>query len=83
MIDYVKEDDGWKLCHVNFNPFFRTPYKKGWAEIPLSGTVIPTRVKRPKSMLQLVRKIDVNHLFTCLFLTIIALKVSSLLLYSS
>ena len=39
MIDYVKEDDGWKLWHVNFNPFFRTPYDKGWAEVPVSGTL--------------------------------------------
>lgn len=38
MIDYVKEDGEWKLWHVNFNPLFRTPYDKGWAEVPIAGT---------------------------------------------
>jgi hypothetical protein len=38
MIDYVNEDGEWKLWHVNFNPLFRTPYDKGWVEVPISGT---------------------------------------------
>ncbi|OGO20462.1 MAG: hypothetical protein A2144_00810 [Chloroflexi bacterium RBG_16_50_9] len=39
MVDYVKEDDGWKFWHTIFTPFFRTPYEKGWMEIPAAGTL--------------------------------------------
>jgi len=39
MIDYVKEDGEWKFWHLNFNPFFRTPYDKGWAKVPIGGTL--------------------------------------------
>src|SRR5208283_2814793 len=39
MIDYVKEDGVWKMWHVNFSPFFRTPYHKGWGEMRVSASV--------------------------------------------
>ena len=39
MVDYVKEDDEWKFWHMNFSPFFRTPYDKGWAKVPVEGTL--------------------------------------------
>lgn len=39
MIDYVKEDGGWKMWRVNFTPFFRTPYHKGWGEVPVAASV--------------------------------------------
>lgn len=38
MVDYVKEDGEWKLWHVNFNPLFRTPYDKGWREVPIAAS---------------------------------------------
>ena len=37
--DYCKEDQGWMLWHVNFSPFFRTPYDKGWMKVPVEGTL--------------------------------------------
>jgi hypothetical protein len=39
MIDYIKEDGAWKLWHVIMTPFFRTPYHKGWSEVPISASV--------------------------------------------
>ena len=39
MVDYVKEDGEWKFWHMIFSPFFRTPYDKGWAEVPVAGTL--------------------------------------------
>ena len=39
MVDYVKEDEKWRLWHVNFNPFFRTPYDKGWCEVPIGSSL--------------------------------------------
>jgi len=39
MVDYVKEDGEWKFWHMIFSPFFRTPYDKGWSEVPVSGTL--------------------------------------------
>lgn len=39
MVDYVKEDGKWKFWHMIFSPFFRTPYDKGWSEVPVSGTL--------------------------------------------
>jgi hypothetical protein len=39
MIDYVKEDGEWRIWHLIFSPFFRTPYDKGWSEVPVEGTL--------------------------------------------
>jgi hypothetical protein len=39
MVDYVKEDEAWKFWHMVFSPFFRTPYDKGWMEVPVAGTL--------------------------------------------
>ena len=39
LIDYAREHEEWKLWHVNFTPFFRTPYKRGWSEVPVSESV--------------------------------------------
>jgi hypothetical protein len=39
MVDYVKEDGNWRFWHMIFSPFFRTPYDKGWMEVPASGTL--------------------------------------------
>ena len=39
MVDYVKEDGEWKFWHMIFSPFFRTPYDKGWTEVPIAGTL--------------------------------------------
>jgi hypothetical protein len=39
VIDYVKEDGEWKLWHVCFSPCFRTPYHKGWSEVPVASSL--------------------------------------------
>ena len=39
MVDYVKEDGEWKFWHMNFSPFFRTPYDQGWMKMPVEGTL--------------------------------------------
>jgi len=39
MVDYVREDGEWRFWHMNFSPFFRTPYDKGWMEVPVAGTL--------------------------------------------
>jgi len=49
MVDYVKEDGKWKFWHVIFSPFFRTPYDKGWSEVPVSGTLKTGKEDGPPS----------------------------------
>jgi hypothetical protein len=39
VVDYVKEDGEWRFWHMVFSPFFRTPYDKGWMEVPAAGTL--------------------------------------------
>jgi hypothetical protein len=39
VIDYVREDGQWRFWHMVFSPFFRTPYEKGWTQVPVSGTL--------------------------------------------
>ncbi len=39
IVDYVKEDGEWRFWHMLMTPFFRTPYDKGWMEMPVSGTL--------------------------------------------
>lgn len=38
-IDYVKEDDCWRIAHSNLVPVFRNRYETSWAQAPDHGTV--------------------------------------------
>jgi hypothetical protein len=49
MVDYVKEDGEWRFWHIIFSPFFRTPYNKGWMEVPVSGTLSSDLADGPPS----------------------------------
>jgi hypothetical protein len=39
VIDYVKEGAEWKLWKLCFTPTFRTPYHKGWSEVPIGASL--------------------------------------------
>jgi hypothetical protein len=39
LVDYVKESETWKFWHMVFTPLFRTPYDKGWLQVPNDGTL--------------------------------------------
>jgi hypothetical protein len=38
-IDYVKENDEWRILHSNLVPLFRNPYEYSWNDAPHHGTV--------------------------------------------
>ena len=46
-IDFVKEDDAWKIWHLHVYLTFRTPFDEGWAKTPVVGSFNPTADFKP------------------------------------
>ena len=41
VMEYVKEDEKWKILKLNYRQTFDTPYDKGWVKVPSVPIVIP------------------------------------------
>ncbi|HTV50115.1 MAG TPA: nuclear transport factor 2 family protein [Steroidobacteraceae bacterium] len=69
-IDYVKEDEGWRIAHSNLVPLFRNRYESSWAQAKDHGSVRgplavqpdePTTLYRPYNEVKQQRNIFARH----------------------
>jgi hypothetical protein len=54
-IDYVKEDDRWRIAHSNLVPLFRNRYETSWAQATDHGTVRGVLAAQPNEPSTLYR----------------------------